>query len=794
MRKIAGPPLLDQSPILEVPQKGLDDPQTLAKIIDQSLNTSDHLHTINDYYNRRLHFQLATCYFRGFGTKINEREGLRYLASAALGGVRRARNMYCSVEASCKEALNVPLPRQLFLILADVDGCSEASLTLQAIYPDILKALKEISDPRIRLSRILHVADMDTDTIESDQNSFHGKDPETTDSGAKNKSLYRAILEENVDTVVALCGTDRILDILKSGENRALHALTLVNDHWAAHMGTHLLGAGATIDSEAFETYSPRKNRVALGRMSPIVWAVLKNCPRYFTILLAKSAETNFKPYNFTIAAFLLTIQLCHPTMLEAFLPHSLMLLSALNSFGPFDLLNSALCFAVESFGSESIGCRWSAGRDYVEERGHIARLLLDMGADPRGNGPWQESPILRAVQTGDAVSVTVFVEWLRAKGENIAHLLSSAGFNDSRGYSALLVSLDAKSTDAFYYLLEEFPDLINDVSNRGITPLHSAVRNRNLCAVETLLRKRANPYQCSNNGYSALHIALCGDAFDIARALVERREPQSFLSPQEPHGLTAFHCVLETYLNGHECSLGAFELLNEMGGLRDHADSKNADTAFGLILRRGRPVRQDHLEADMQLLYYLLQQEYFLKKINQHDWTGRTPLHYAACYGYVEAAELFLVKGAIINTETRSVESTQLEVLKLPGNHRLGWTAFDLALSIQLEGAGERILTGGATEIKYWQLQTSRMLDLLIAKGGECGSGTGLAHGLHHLKLQKPDVGRHISVRNASKYSILYHSSSARIKLTPAKLETRRAIRRGRVSGPNPSRAMIDL
>ena len=728
MRKIAGPPGLDRSSILEVPQKGLNDPQTLATIVDQGLNISDYLHTIDDYYNRRLHFQLATCYFRGFGTKINEHEGLRYLASAALGGVRRARNMYCSVEASCKEGLNVPLPRQLFLILADLDGCSEASLTLQAIYPGILKALKEISDPRTRLSRILHVADVETDAIESDQNSFHEKDHEATDSGAKNKSLYRAILEENVDGVVALSGTNGMLDVLKSSENRALHALTLVNDDWAARMANHLLAAGATTDVEALETFTSRKNRVALGRMTPIVWAVLKNCPRYFAILLAKSADTNFRPYNFTTAAFLLTIQLCRPTMLEAFRSYSLMLLNALRSFGPFDLLNPALHFAVEDYGSESMGRRWSAGRDYGEKRGQIVRLLLEMGADPQGNGPWEESPILRAVQTGDAVSLAVFVEWMRErdKGKNVAHLLSSAGFNDGRGYSALLVSLDAKSADAFFYLLEEFPDLINDVSKLGTTPLHSAARNGDLCAAKTLLRKGANPYQCNNNGYSALPTALCWDNLDIARTLVEDREPQSFVGPQEPHGLTAFYCVLNTYLNGHKCSLGAFELLNEMGGLRDHADSKNADTALRLILRRGRPVRQDHLEADMQLLYYLLQQEYFLEKVNQHDWTGRTPLHYAACYRYVEAAELLLARGAIVNIEMQSVEPSQSELSGFPANHRLGWTAFDLALSIQLEGADERVLTGGATEIKHWQLQTSRMLDLLIAKGGKCGSGRG--------------------------------------------------------------------
>ena len=757
MRKVAGPPLLDRSPILEVPQEGLIDPETLAMVVDQSLNISNYLHTIDDYYNRHLHFQLATCYFRGFGTKINEQEGLRYLASAALGGVRRARNMYCSVEASCKKGLNVPLPRQLFLILADVDGCSEASVTLHAIYPDIFKALKAISDPRIRLWRILYVADIETDSVQSDQSSIYGEDPEATESGAKDKSLYRAILEENVDDVVALSGTNRVLDALRGCENRALHALTLVNDDCAAHMANCLLAAGATTDLEALETYSPRRNRVALGRMTPIVWAVLKNCPRYFAILLSKSADANFQPYNFTIAAFIMTIQLSRPTMLEAFRPYWLILLTALKSFGPFDLLNSALCFAVEDFGSESMGRRWSAGRDYSEERGHIVRLLLEMGADPRGSGPWQESPILRAVQTGDAVSLAVFVAWLRDKGKNVAHLLSSAGFNDGRGYSALLVSLDAKSADAFFYLLEEFPDLISDISKLGTTPLHSAAQNGDLCAVETLLRKGANPYQCNNNGYSALHIALCGDAFDIARALTEGGEPQSFLGPQEPHGLSMFYCVLNTYLNGHDCSLGAFELLNEMGGLRDHVDSKNADTAFGIILRRGRPVRQDHLEADMQLLYYLLQQEYFLERINQHDWTGRTPLHYAACYRYVEAAELFLAKGATINIEMQSVEPSQSELLEFPANHRLGWTAFDLALDIQLEGADERILTGGATEIKQWQLQTSRMLDLLIAKGGECGSGTGLSHGLHHLKLQKPDVGRHISVRNVCK-CILSH------------------------------------
>ena len=754
MRKVAGPALLDGSRMLEMPQESLSDPEILVRIVDQTLDISNHLHTIDDYYNRHLHFQLATCYFRGFGTKINEHEGLRYLASAALGGVRRARNMYCSVEASCKEALDVPLPRQLFLVLADVDGCSEASLMLQANHPDIFKALKAVSDPIARLSRVLYVPYTETDSIESDQNPCRGG-PEAIESRDNNKSLYRAILEEDVDDVVALCGTDRMLDLLNNSDNRALHSLTLVDDHYAAHVAKHLLTAGATTDLEAREIYDSGKNRVALGRMTPIVWAVLKNCPRYFAILLAKSADTSFKPYSFTLAAFVLTVQLCRPIMLKAFQPYSLMLVNALNSYGPIKLLSSTLRLAVEDYGSESIGRRWSSGKDYGENRGHIIELLLKMGADPKGDGLWQESSILRAVETGDAVSLDVFVKWLRSKGENVAHLLSSAGFNDRRGYSALLVSLDAESADAFFYLLDDFPDLINDVSTLGTTPLHSAARIGDMCAVKALLGKGANPYQCNNNGYSALTAALCGDELDIARTLGEAGEPVLFVGPQKPHGYTAFDCVLTTYLNGHKCSLGVFELLNEMGGLRDNANCKKVNPALREILRRGRPVRQDHLEADLQLLNYLLQQQHFLDKLNQFDWTGRTPLHYAAGHRYVEAAELFLDKGAIINMEAQTVESTESELLDSLAKNRLGWTAFDFALSIQIEGADERALTGGAAEIKSWQLQTSRMLDLLVTRGGECGRGVGLGHNLQHLKLQKPDIGRHISVRYASKYSI---------------------------------------
>ncbi len=754
MRKVAGPALLDRSPILGIPQDNLGDPETLAMVVNQALDISERLHTIDDYYNRSLHFQLATCYFRGLGTKINEHDGLKYLASAALGGVRRARNMYCSVEASCKEALDVPLPRQLFLVLADVDGCSEASLILQANFPDTFRALKAISDPFFRLLRILYVADIETDSIESDQNPFH-EDPEATESRDNNKSLYKAILEENADDVVALCGTDRRHDALNSSDNRTLHSLTLVDDNFAAHMAGHLLAAGATTDVEAIEIYDHGKSRVAHGRMTPLVWAVLKNCPRYFAILLAKSADADFKPYRFTIAAFALTVQLCRPTMLEAFQPYSTMLLNALKSCGPIDLLNATLCFAVEDFGRESIGHRWSSGRDYREKRADVIRLLLRMGADPKGDGHWQESSLLRAVTTGDAVSLAVFVEWMKGNGENVAYLLSSASFNDRRGYSALLVSLDAKSADAFFYLLDEFPDLIHNVSNLGTTPLHAAARNGDLCAVKALLRKDANPYKCDNKGYSALTDAVCRDELDIARTLGEAGEPDLFVAPQGPHGCTAFCRLLKTYMNGHKCSLGAFELLNEKGGLQDHANCKTVDTALREILRRGRPVRQDHLEADLQLLNYLLQQQHFLDKLNQYDWTGRTPLQNAAGYAYVEAAELFLAKGAIINMETQIDESTDSKSSSRLAKSRSGWTAFDFALSIQLEGADQGALTGGATEIKNRQLQVSRLLDLLVTRGAECGSGAGLEYALHHSKLEKPDKARNVSVRNVSEYPL---------------------------------------
>jgi ankyrin repeat protein len=122
--------------------------------------------------------------------------------------------------------------------------------------------------------------------------------------------------------------------------------------------------------------------------------------------------------------------------------------------------------------------------------------------------------------------------------------------------------------------------------------------------------------------------------------------------------------------------------------------------------------------------LRFLLRKDTFGDKINDHDWTGQAPIHYAARYGYLEAVELLLDHGADVNLGCAKLSKplNELGPDSFDENLILGQTAIDVALNARGSRTRDIILAGGAPEVQAWQIRIKQVIDLLVQRGGHVG------------------------------------------------------------------------
>jgi hypothetical protein len=236
-----------------------------------------------------------------------------------------------------------------------------------------------------------------------------------------------------------------------------------------------------------------------------------------------------------------------------------------------------------------------------------------------------------------------------------------------------------------------------------------------NLDAVKTLLQRGASrdilmEHPNEKHRSSILAIALISGNYKIAAVLVEEQPINDMLFPS-PHE-SVFAMLLDAYCGGRRhIEIQAFQFIHDLGGKRYIINE--SDNIFRAVLRRGRPFLDDDVSSDLKLLSFFLTNDVFGDKINERDWSGRAPLHYAAGYGYIEAVELFLDHGAEVNLVTSEVANREgYEGLQ-------GLTAIDITLDVKRGGASETILAGGASEIRAWQARIKDMINLLSERGG---------------------------------------------------------------------------
>jgi ankyrin repeat protein len=732
MMKVAGQPKLSDSKLIAGTDADYLDETRLQNLLEKNLEVELSMDT-EETYHREVHYQIAMCYFMGHGSKVNEIQALSYLASAAMGFVRRAMFMYTSVEASTEVIVDIQIPYRLLLCYAYMFDSTESCEVLRTQFPKTLEILRDLRSP---LSMTI-CRPAEEDKIDKNE-----------EKSVPEADIFSLIESEDIQGVKSALQSDEVAQTETEYGMTTLHALSLISDNNAATLAPCFLEKGADLSKEVTETGFAWKNRVGLGWGTPIVWSIVKGKHRLFAAFLNWCVVKKIEPPAGQATLFLLTVHHRRQDMLENLLSHKQTFSEEGKDIASSKYQLEALRKVIENNDSDTVFRRWTLGSDFRRARKAVAETIVGLGTDLFAGEGVHENPIRKAILEGDSVCVKVFMDALEQQGHSLQDVFSRDGIlqnGHSRPvyWSALNGSVFARSLEAFHILVPRFPQLINQESSIGKTPLHYAASAGNSEAVRCLITHGASVEHYDELGSNALADALTRNRIGIARYLIKNCNLQKVLSPNPVNKATAFGIVLQTYVSGRKrIGIESFELLRRYGGLNFvPEESKNdSDPVWRMILMKDRPILQEHRAADLQLLEYLLRKDIFRDNIDSIDWTGRAAVHYAARYGYIEALKLFVDHGASINLESGpcSVE---------PDAGSPGLTAFDYALSMRNSGVPRRIRAGGARETKSWQIRMSNVLTYLVEHGAGAGSAAPGHHRLEIMKIKNPKGTRGITI-----------------------------------------------
>ncbi|XP_022097081.1 transient receptor potential cation channel subfamily A member 1-like [Acanthaster planci] len=210
-----------------------------------------------------------------------------------------------------------------------------------------------------------------------------------------------------------------------------------------------------------------------------------------------------------------------------------------------------------------------------------VVEFLIAQGADMDAVDKNGYSPVLRAVSRGSFRSALLLNKngadcRLRdCQNRNILHLAVLSGKD------LMKCGLTALKSD--------IPVLLNDVDNRGCTPIHYATRDGNIKSVKSLIELGATVNLKDFKKQSPLHFAAKYGRFNSCKRLLDSSIGPNIINDIDGEGMTALHIAA---LNGHA-------------------------KVIQLLLLRGALLHR--------------------------DYKGRTPLHLAAMAGYQECMKILL-------------------------------------------------------------------------------------------------------------------------------------------------------
>ncbi|KAI7971832.1 hypothetical protein EIK77_000977 [Talaromyces pinophilus] len=319
-------------------------------------------------------------------------------------------------------------------------------------------------------------------------------------------------------------------------------------------------------------------------------------------------------------------------------------------------------------------------------------QLLLEAGANRNHRTRLGKRPLDICVLNGNIDAASVLLEFR-----------VPADYTDDKGNTVLHRISDITSAELVRKLVNAGADLHSSNKN-GVTPLEVAVEAQNIAVVEYLLSKNADPFQCSNEAHSLLHIACDKNDMSLLRVLVEKGKMDLQLADSIIEAPSLLMTLVDTW---REPNMELLIYLVETGKADLHRRSGYleypllATFAFRhryplqYLLENGanpdiedssgrRPLHFAALATSLTDILISFKAETLVNGQPPRDKMGRSPIHFAAVGGHWDVFE----------TVSKLYDESELT---MPDND--GWTPLFWALlndSVDI-GLVEHLIKHGA-------------------------------------------------------------------------------------------------
>jgi len=244
---------------------------------------------------------------------------------------------------------------------------------------------------------------------------------------------------------------------------------------------------------------------------------------------------------------------------------------------------------------------------------------------------------LLAAARAGDLARVRMTLHAASNTGDHQfdaeAHARLLGALDDTLGCTPLFYAVFYDHREVAEYLLAHGADA-NTRSRSGSTPLHWAVDKRRIDLLAPLARHHADPNQLDAQGLAVVHHAVKRADLPMLAALVSTFGAALDLDRESAHGSPLVLATdddlpdVVSFLLDAGATLVAPEL----------AVTQSCSTAIHHAAKLNR-----HRSLERLVRHHATT----AVAINAVDSLGRTPLHYAAFFGKLEAADLLVAHGA---------------------------------------------------------------------------------------------------------------------------------------------------
>ncbi len=336
--------------------------------------------------------------------------------------------------------------------------------------------------------------------------------------------------------------------------------------------------------------------------------------------------------------------------------------------------------------------------------------FLVTRGADINARNKDERTPLMVAIQYNSLTAVNTLLS-----------LGASVNTRDISGFSPLHLSVQSGNLPITQLLLKMKNIQVDVRDFNGKTPLILSVESNDTRSLELLLASGANPLAGDAQGKTALHYSVRLSDTRVLSMLIAKT---SAIEVRDDNGTTP---LLEALYRENQ----AAALMLVQAGASIHARDASGESPLSYALKSGGSLLATVMtqatintpDADgRSVLHVILEAKPnagFIEQaltlgalVNIRDAKGKTPLHLAVEYGYIDIIKLLVAQGAdifmkdsrgvspilfAINTKTAAQQTALLTAL-LASNPNvqdiLGDTALHYAASLGNEQAVLAILT----------------------------------------------------------------------------------------------------